>query len=126
EIAYMDMTSIREDFATAFRYLQYYFPGNRVPNVYTLISGFGFFPFIFEDGDRDGLGISLEMFLGSDFPYKSFAGNDPMFSDYLVRTFNKDHLVKKTLDVLVDDLKGPPSGDRLLDLMLHNGIKLYI
>lgn len=123
---YHDMEDIRNQFTTAFQYLQFYFPGNRVPHIYTLISGFGYFPFIFEDGERDGLGVSLEMFLGADFPYHSFTRTDAVFSDYLVRTYNRDHLVKRTLDVLVDDLKGPPSGDRLLDLMIHNGIKLYI
>jgi hypothetical protein len=120
------MAEVQSELAEAFRYLQYYFPGNRVPNVYTLISGFGYFPFIFDDGDRDGLGISLEMFLGSDFPYRTFVGNVPAFSDYLVRTYNHEHVGRKTMDVMVEDLIGPASGERLLDIMIHNGIKLYI
>jgi hypothetical protein len=123
---YSDMSDIREQLQLAFQYLQYYFPGNRVPNVYTLISGFGYFPFIFEDGERDGIGISLEMFLGSDFPYRTFTGNVNAFSDYLIRTYNRDHLVKRALDVVVDDLTGPTPGDRLIDIMIHNGIKLYL
>ncbi len=123
---YRDMDDIQAQLSSAFQYLQYYFPGNRVPNVYTLISGFGYFPFIFEDGNRDGLGISLEMFLGSDFPYRLMTGDSPVFSDYLVRTYNRDHLAKRTIDVVVDDLVGPPPGDRLVDEMIHNGIKLYI
>lgn len=123
---YSDMTDIQAQLSEAFQYLQYYFPGNRVPNVYTLISGFGYFPFIFEDGERDGLGISLEMFLGSDFPYRTFTGNVNAFSDYLTRTYNRDHLAKRTIEVLVDDLVGPPPGDRLIDIMMNNGIKLYI
>lgn len=125
-LQYQDMDDIREQLSTAFQFLQYYFPGNRVPNVYTLISGFGYFPFIFDDGERDGIGISLEMFLGSKFPYQKFAGNVPVFSEYLVRTYNRAHLVKRTMDVIVDDIVGPPAGERLLDLMIHNGIKLYI
>jgi hypothetical protein len=123
---YHDMTDIQNQLSTAFQYLQYYFPGNRVPNVYTLISGFGYFPFIFEDEERDGLGISLEMFLGADFPYRTFTGNANAFSDYLIRSYNRDHLAKRTVDVLVDDLIGQPPGDRLIDLMIHNGIRLYI
>ena len=123
---YTDMSDINAQLTTAFQYLQYYFPGNRVPNVYTLVSGFGYFPFIFEDGERDGLGISLEMFLGSDFPYRSFVGNVNAFSDYLIRTYNRDHVAKRTVEVLVDDLVGPSPGDKLIDMMIHNGIKLYI
>jgi len=126
DAAFTDMSDIQSQFRSAFQYLQYYFPGNRPPNVYTLISGFGYFPFIFEDGPRDGLGISLEMFLGADFPYHSFTAADPAFSDFMVRTYNADHLVKRAMDVVVDDLTGPPTGNSLLDLMLHNGKKLYI
>jgi hypothetical protein len=126
EVVFKSFDDIRGEFRSAFRYLQYYFPGNRVPRVYTLVSGFGYFPFIFEDGDRDGLGVSLEMFLGEDFPYRTFTGQDAVFSDYLVRTYNKDHLVKRSMDIVVDDLTGPASGERLLDRMLHNGLKIYI
>jgi hypothetical protein len=126
DLRYAQMEEVQAQFTTAFQYLQYYFPGNRPPTVYTLISGFGFFPFIFEDGERDGLGISLEMFLGSEFPYRSFVGNNPAFSNYLVRTFNRDHLARKAVEVIVDDLAGFPNGNRLLDQMVHNGKKLYL
>lgn len=122
---YGHMDDLQVELSTAFRYLQYYFPGNKPPNVYTLISGFGFFPFIFEDGERDGIGISLDMFLGADFPYREFVGNNTAFSDYRVRTFTRDHITKRTLEVIVDDLTGAPSGNRLIDLMIHNGKKLY-
>ena len=129
--------SVRSEFASfadiegqlynAFQYLLFYFPGNQPPNVYTLTSDFGFFPFIFEDdGPLDGVGISLEMFLGADFPYVDFTGNDPVFSKYLTRSYNRDHLVKKTIEIIVDDIIGPPPGDRLLDLMIHNGKRHYI
>jgi hypothetical protein len=30
------------------------------------------------------------------------------------------------MDIVVDDLTGPASGERLLDRMLHNGLKIYI
>lgn len=129
--------SVRQEFTSfadiegqlynAFQYLKYYFPGNEAPNVYTLTSDFSYFPFIFEDdGLHDGVGISLELFLGEDFPYVDFTGNDPVFSNYLTRSYNRDHLVKKTVDVIVDDILGPPPGDRLLDLMIHNGKRHYI
>ncbi len=121
-----DIDDVVDELRRSFQYLQYYFPGNRVPNVYTLVSGFGYFPFIFEDGERDGLGISLEMFFGADFPYQEYVGNVEVFSEYLARSYNRDHLAKKTIDVLVDDLVGPRSGDRLIDQMIHNGKKLYI
>ncbi|MDX1406483.1 MAG: hypothetical protein R3330_00070 [Saprospiraceae bacterium] len=121
-----DFSDVEQALRQAFQYYLYYFPGNRPPAIYTLISDFGYFPFIFEDADGDAIGISLEMFLGTDFAYRDFVGNHPAFSDYLRRSLNRDHIVKKVLDVLIDDIMGPPPGDRLIDLMLHNGKRLYL
>ena len=111
----------------AFTYAKYYFPEKETPRFFTTLSDFGYFPFIYaEDSLKDGIGISLEMFAGEKFPYRQINGNGEAFSDYLVRAYNKDHLVKRTLEVWVDDLAGPPPGNRLLDIMIHNGKKLYI
>jgi hypothetical protein len=111
----------------AFTYAKYYFPEKPTPRFFTTVSDFGYFPFVYaEDSLRDGIGISLEMFLGENFPYRKFNGLNDAFSDYLIRSYNKDHMVKRTLDVWIDDIAGPPPGNRLLDIMIHNGKKLYI
>ncbi len=124
---YADFSDLESGLYEAFQYHEYYFPGNKAPNVYTLMSDFAYFPFIFvDDNGRDGVGISLEMFMGASFPYHVFVGNQPTFSAYLKRTYNRDHIVKKVLDVIVDDIIGPPPGDRLIDLMIHNGKRIYI
>lgn len=122
-----DITPIREQLTKTFTYAKYYFPEKPTPRFFTTISDFGYFPFIYsEDSLRDGIGISLEMFLGENFPYRDYNGLNNAFSDYLTRSYNKDHLVKRALDVWLDDLAGPPPGNRLLDIMVHNGKKLYI
>ncbi len=126
-VEYADISDLEAELYEAFQYHEYYFPGNKAPNVYTLMSDFSFFPFIFQDDNgRDGVGISLEMFMGSSFPYTTFVGNQPTFSSYLKRAYNRDHIVKKVMDVIVDDILGPPPGDRLLDLMIHNGKRIYV
>jgi hypothetical protein len=118
---------IKKGLQQAFTYAKYYFPEKATPRFFTTISDFGYFPFIYaEDSLRDGIGISLEMFLGENFPYRKYNGNNEAFSDYLVRSYNKDHLVKRVMDVWLDDLAGPPPGNRLIDFMIHNGKKLYI
>jgi len=127
EFAYADFSVLKSQLYEAFQYHEYYFPGNKAPNVYTLMSDFAYFPFIFQDDNgRDGVGISLEMFMGAYFPYEAFVGNQPTFSSYLKRTYNRQHMVKKVMDVIVDDIIGPPPGDRLIDLMIHNGKRIYI
>lgn len=111
----------------SFQYYIHYFPERQTPHIYTLISDFSYFPFIFPDSNfRDAVGISLEMFLGEDFPYRLYTGNIPVFSNYLLRTYNSEHIAKKTMDVIIDDMMGPVSGDRLLDLMIRNGKQMYI
>lgn len=122
-----DMTDIQEEYKQASKYLKYYFPLEEMPDVYTFYSGFAMQRFIFSDDEgKDAIGIGLDMFLGSDFDYKSIDPSNPNFSDYLTRSFNKDHMVKKSVDLTVDELVGPPSGIRLIDYMIHAGKKLYI
>lgn len=55
---------------------------------------FAYQGFIFDDNGADGLAIGLDMFLGGKFPY-SILGTKKMFSNYMTRTYNKDHLYKK-------------------------------
>lgn len=122
-----DITPLKAQLTEAFRYAKYYFPQKPTPRIYTTISDFGYFPFVYaEDSLRDGLGISLEMFLGDTFPYLDYTGLNNAFSDYLTRSYNKDHLVRRTLEVWIDDMAGPPPGNRLIDYMIHNGKKLFI
>jgi len=122
-----DITPLKDELTMAFKYAKYYFPQKETPSVYTTISDFGYFPFVYaEDSLRDGIGISLEMFLGDSFPYLNYTGLNNAFSDYLTRSYNKDHIVRRTMEVWIDDFAGPPSGNRLLDYMIHNGKKLYI
>jgi hypothetical protein len=127
EQTYPSLDDVQSDLTKAFTYAKYYFPEKSTPAIYTTISDFGYFPFIYaEDSTKDGIGISLEMFLGDTFPYLSNTALNSAFSDYLTRSYNKDHIVRRTLDVWIDDLAGPAPGERLLDIMIHNGKKLYI
>lgn len=124
---YPDLEEVEESLEQAFKYGKYYFPEKETPRIYTTITDFGYFPFIYaEDSLRDGIGISLEMFAGETFPYLKYTGLNNAFSDYLTRSYNKDHITRRALDVWVDDLMGAPKGDRLLDLMIDRGKRLYI
>ncbi len=110
----------------AMRFMKYYFPDFKAPNIYTYTSEYTYQRFLFQDKDRDGLGIGLDMFLGSDYPYKALDPNNPAFSQYLTRTFSEQHITKKAMDLLIDDRLGRPPGSRLIDHMIHNGKKMYI
>ena len=122
-IVYPNLEKVEQQYTQAFKYFKYYFPEKPTPDVTTFISEYGMGAFIYKE---TSLGVGLDLFLGNDYPYFQYNPSNPAFSDYLTRTFDKDHLVAKSLHPLVEDVLGEPSGNRLLDLMIYYGKKLYI
>ena len=120
---YPDLKEITLDFEQAFRFLKHYFPEYPTPKLTTFISEYSVAAFIYGEGD---LAVGLDFFLGKDYPYAAFNPNNPNFSAYLSRSFDRKHLVNKTLQPLVQDLIGVNKGTRLLDHMIHNGKQLYL
>jgi hypothetical protein len=126
-IVMKDLSIVEKDLNQFFKYYKHYFPDSLIPKIYGCMTGFGLQRFIFDDdNNKSGIGLGLEMFLGNDFPYKAVDAKNPIFSDYLVRTFNKDHMVKKVAELLVDDVVGEVNGARMIDHMIHNGKKIYV
>ena len=123
---YPDLGGVKDDLFTSVKLLKYYFYGTQDPNFYTVFTEFGYPTFIFEDMNKDGIGIGLDMFLGENFDYRRINPLDPAFSTYLTRTYNQDHIVKKTMEMLVVDKLGDPSGKRFIDLMIYQGKKAYV
>ena len=127
DILYHDFDKINADFRKAYQFVNYYFPEIDIPDIYTFVSGFAHQQFIFENGKgNNGFGIGLDMFLGSSFDYGSIAPENPAFSNYLARTFNKDHIVRKSINSLLDDFIPNSKKVRMLDQMIYNGKKLYL
>ena len=123
QIAYANFEQVEKQFEQAFKFYKHYFPGLPIPDVVTFISEYYIGVLIYGE---DKLGVGLDFFLGPDYDYKNYNPGNPNFSDYLTRSFNKDHLVSKALTVLIEDKLGQPTGQRLLDWMVHNGKKRYI
>ena len=123
QTVFSDMASYRDAYRQAFQLFAYYYPGQPIPNVTTFISEYSVGAFIYGDNQ---LAVGLDFFLGDDYPYLQYNPNNPNFSAYLTRTFTPEHLVAKSLRPLVDDRAGQPGGQRLLDMMIHNGKKLYL
>ncbi len=123
QIVFPDLESIRKEYQQAFKFYKYHFPQRPVPTITTYISEYTIGQFIYED---DAIAVGLDFFLGSDYPYHYYVPQNPNFSAYLTRTFNKAHLVEKSMRMIVDDMLGQPEGGRLLDYMIHYGKRLYI
>ncbi len=101
-------------------------PQEQLPDVYTFISGFTYQAFVFDDKGKDGIGLGLEMYLGDGFPYSVVQPSNPLFSSYLIRTYNVEHLPRKVIEVLIEDRLLPPSKSDFMSLMIWGGKKLYI
>jgi hypothetical protein len=124
--AFPENDYLNNELTKSLQFMKYYFPEEKEPVFYTLISEFSYGNFIFQESkERDGLGIGLDFFLGSAFDYKKIDPDNPAFSTYLNRSFNKDHLLKKTWEVWIEDRLASPENGRLLDYMIQNGKKLY-
>lgn len=121
-----NMENIEVQFGEAVVNLQKEFPKTKKPKVYTFISVFAYQGFIFQDKKSDGIGIGLDMYLGKKFPYESLNNTSNTFASYLIRTYNKDHLLKKMTQIWIDDLFDNPNKKKVLDYMVDNGKKLYI
>ncbi|MEO1714025.1 MAG: hypothetical protein AAFU60_11900 [Bacteroidota bacterium] len=123
QIVYQDFSPMEEGFHTAFQFYRHYFPERPIPDVTTFISEYSLANFIYKE---QSLAVGLDFFLGPAYPYQAYNAGNPNFSNYLVRTYNPDHLVRKTLQPLVEDLTDIAPGNRLLDFIIHNGKKLYV
>ncbi|MFN8337674.1 MAG: hypothetical protein U0T36_01525 [Saprospiraceae bacterium] len=125
---YKNLGDVEQQTKNMYQYLQYYFPEKKsIPNLYTFVSDFGYQIFIFQDDDKkDGIAIGLDMFLHPKVDYKMIDPKNTNFSDYITRSWNKDHIVKKIADLHVNDIIGEAPGHRMLDQMIHNGKGLYL
>jgi len=126
QIVYPNLNDVRKDLKKAMQFYQHYFPDSNVPNFYSLISEFGVQSFIFQDGEKDGVGIGLDMFLGADFNYKKLDPRNPAFSDYLTLFYNSENVVKRSVEVILEDKIGTQKGSNLLSQMVNTGKNLYI
>jgi hypothetical protein len=123
---YGDFEENKKEIAQALENYMKVFGLNQVPKVYTFLSGFALQCFLFDDLNNESVALGLDMFLGSDFPYALIDPTNPSFSAYLTRSYDKEHLTKKMVEVLVEDKIAPPQKPDFLSLMIFGGKKLYV
>ncbi len=110
----------------AFAFVRHYFPEYDIPQVDALFGNFSYQAFLYEKQQKSAIGLSLEMFLGESFPYKSLDPTNPLFSDYIAERYNAKYLVKKTMELVAEDILGPQRGKRFLDHAIYQGKKLVL
>lgn len=118
-LAYKDISGIENDMSEAFRYYRYYFPKRPVPQLVSCVSEFSVGAFTYGD---TLLGIGWDFFLGEN--YSRYDLN--VFPKFIARTMNSNYITLRAMEALTDNIIGDPPGNRLLDMMVHNGKKMYI
>lgn len=125
--------NLKKDFQKAFQFVNYYFPGYKVPAIITIIgpidalakSSGGYTPDFL---GPDFLGISLQFYLGKNFSVYQ----DPFFIEnvapaYRSRRFSKEYITADAMMLVVDDLfQDQSSGKPLIEQMIEKGKQWYL
>ena len=93
---YPNMKPEESAITEAFRHIKYYYPKDTLPHVYTVLSNFST-PTVFTY--ENGLGISLDMYLGVNYRiYDSI----PDYPDYIKLRFTREYIVPDVVKALFE------------------------
>jgi hypothetical protein len=131
---YKNTNDLKRDFEQAFRYVKYYFPEYKVPGIITII---GPVDLLAETANgeltpdflgNDFLGISLQFYLGKDFPMyhdEYFVAN--VAPEYRSRRFDKKYIVADAMKLITDDIFPDRSrGMGLIGQMIEKGKQWWL
>jgi len=118
-IRYDNISPLENDFETAFRYYKYYFPNRKIPKIITHVSEFG--PAT-SSLDSTLIAISLDMYLGKDFPfYRSIS-----LPSYLIERLEKNYVVPNAMKTYINGLYDTErKNNKLIDEIVQEGKLLY-
>jgi hypothetical protein len=120
ESMFPDLKETENQLTAAFKHYKYFFPEKRTPNVYSYISGTMFDkPIIYDD---TVFAISLDMYLGSDYPLY----NSVQLPAYFRHHMRKDFIARDCMEELsYDYINGDKENLTMLDQMLNYGKVQY-
>ncbi len=84
KVHYPDVTELEKDLENAFKYIQYYFPEFKAPEVYTFVSGFSSDVYL----DQDILVIGLDYFLPFEHRFQP-----PELPQYISKRYQREYIV---------------------------------
>lgn len=124
QLLYPNLENVKKELHRALQFFKYYFPALPAPTkLTTFVAAFNYSAIIYGENE---LAASLDMFLGPGFNYQRYNPGATIFSNYLVRSYTPEHLTASLMTVLIDDIIGQQKGSRLIDIIIHEGKKLYI
>ncbi len=113
-----DVKKIDEELATLFKHVKYYFPNEKLGDVYYFISGLNNWSAVTVD---TALGIGLDMYLGRMYPFYASV----QLPAYEIEHCEKEYIPVNASKVIYENMfPFDPDGKNLLDLMLMKGKQL--
>jgi cell shape-determining protein MreD len=89
-----NLDGLEKDLAQSFRYIKYYFPEFKAPQIVAFSSVISNYGAVTIDSV---LGIGLDMYLGKDFPVYALL---PDYPAYMIRKFSKEYITANSIQVL--------------------------
>ena len=120
---YAQLDDVQRELEQSFKYMKYYFPKRRTPEVFTYVSGCQ--TGVFTVGDSI-VGVGLDFFFGPKFaPYYTLSNPLP---EYVTNTLTRPHIAAYVMNAEVEDIVSTNGtmGNRCLDQIIETGKKWYI
>lgn len=121
---YSNLNWLKDQLTEGLRYVKYYYPSYKVPDVITFIGTF----------DAPGivltpryLGIGLHQYAGKNFSVYKEQQLQEIYPDYISRRFDKEYITPNAIKAIVDDLYPDSSTGRpLIEQMIEKGKQWYL
>ncbi len=115
---FANVDSIQNALNIAFSRLHYLYPDWVIPTVYLFVSGFNSSVVYYDNM----LGVGVDMYLGSDYPYYN-----QVVYDYQKSTMEKEYVVRDAMSMyLAYNIAYNSKHNRLLEQMIFRGKQLFL
>lgn len=116
---YGNTSEIERDLTGAFNYFHYHFPDSTIPEIVFMISALKY-PVV---ATKNTLGVSLDMFLGADYPVYPMVG----LPQYMYANMKSDQVVPQAMKGWIQSMyETEAERNTLLDYMIFEGKMLYV
>jgi hypothetical protein len=121
---YSNLNWLKNELTTGFKYVKYYYPAYKIPNVITFIGTFDAPGIILT---QQYLGIGLHQYAGKNFSVYKDQPLQEMYPEYISRRFDKEYMATNSLKAIVDDVYPDNSvGRSLIEQMVEKGKQWYL
>jgi hypothetical protein len=121
QIVFKNFDRYKNELEQAARFYKYYFPQQPNLTFITFVSQYNYdvFPF-----GKDTIGIGLDFYLGEK--HGDYENVENLRYSYVRRTLTPEHLTAKAMRMQIAQMVGSEGGNKMLDIIVHNGKQLYI